>query len=129
LARRRIAAGGPWAAVAGYSRAVAAGDRVFVAGTTAVMPDGAEPPDDAYRQTRRCFQIVFEALAEAGARPEDVVRTRMFLTRSQDFDDVLRAHGELFGEIRPAATAVVVSSLIEPWALVEVEADAVLSDR
>jgi enamine deaminase RidA (YjgF/YER057c/UK114 family) len=126
VARRRISSDAEWESAAGYSRAVVVGDRVFVSGTTSVMPGGAEPPADAYAQTKRCFAIIFAALAEADARPEDVVRTRMFLTRAQDFDDVIRAHGEIFGGIRPAATAVVVSALIEPWALVEIEADAVL---
>jgi enamine deaminase RidA (YjgF/YER057c/UK114 family) len=124
--RRRISSDAKWEAAAGYSRAVVAGDRVFVSGTTSVMPEGAEPPSDAHAQAMRCFDIIFAALAEAGGRREDVVRTRMFLTREEDFDDVIRAHGEIFGEIRPAATAVVVSALIEPWALVEIEADAVL---
>ena len=125
--RRRISSDARWERAVGYSRAVVVGDRVFVSGTTAVMPEGAEPPPDAHAQSRRCFDIILTALAEAGGRPEDIVRTRMFLTRSEDFDSVLRAHAEVFGEIRPAATAVVVSALIEPWALVEIEADAVLT--
>ena len=129
MERRRISTDARWEQPAGYSRAVLVGDRVFVSGTTSVMPDGSEPPGDAYAQTRRCFDIIFTALAEAGCRPEDIVRTRIFLTRSEDFDDVIRAHGELFGEIRPASTAVVVSALIEPWALVEIEADAILPGR
>lgn len=90
------------------------------------MPEGQDPPPDAYAQARRCFEIIFAALEQAGARPEDVVRTRMFLVHEEDFDDVIRAHGELFGEIRPASTAVVVSALIERWARVEIEADAVI---
>ncbi|MGH2696104.1 MAG: RidA family protein [Actinomycetota bacterium] len=125
--RRRISSDAKWEAAAGYSRAVLAGDRAFISGTTSVMPDGEDPPADAYAQARRCFEIIFAALAEAGGRPQDIVRTRMFLTREEDFDDVIRAHREVFGEIRPAATAVVVSALIEPWALIEIEADAVLA--
>jgi enamine deaminase RidA (YjgF/YER057c/UK114 family) len=124
--RRRISSDAKWEAAAGYSRAVVAGDRVFVSGTTSVMPEGAEPPSDAHAQAMRCFEIIFAALEEAGARPEDVVRTRIFLVHEEDFDDVIRAHGEIFGEIRPASTAVVVSALIERWARVEIEADAVL---
>ena len=125
--RRRISSDAKWEAAAGYSRAVVAGDRVFISGTTSVMPNGEDPPADAYAQSRRCFEIILAALAEAGGRPQDVVRTRMFLTREGDFDDAIRAHREVFGEVRPAATAVVVSALIEPWALVEIEADAVLA--
>jgi enamine deaminase RidA (YjgF/YER057c/UK114 family) len=125
--RRRITSDAKWEAAAGYSRAVVVGDRVFVSGTTSVMPEGEVPPTDAYAQARRCFEIIFAALAEAGGRPQDIVRTRMFLTREEDFDGVIRAHREMFDEIRPAATAVVVSALIEPWALVEIEADAILT--
>jgi enamine deaminase RidA (YjgF/YER057c/UK114 family) len=110
----------------GYSRAVVAGDRVFVSGTAPVMPDGADPPPDAYGQTRRCLEIILAALAEAGARPEDVVRTRMYLTRADDIDDVGRAHGEAFGEIRPATTGIVVAALFDPRWVVEIEAEAII---
>jgi enamine deaminase RidA (YjgF/YER057c/UK114 family) len=123
---RRISSGSPYEPVFGYSRAVVAGDRVFVSGTAPIMPDGAEPPDDAYGQVRRCFDIILAALAEAGGRPEDVVRTRVFFTRVEDFEEIQRAHGELFGEIRPATTAVVVKQLLDPRWRVEIEADAVL---
>jgi enamine deaminase RidA (YjgF/YER057c/UK114 family) len=126
MERRRISSGAPWEQVAGYSRAIVAGHHVHVSGTVAVMPDGAEPGADAATQARRCFEIIFAALREAGARPEDVVRTRMYLTRPEDADDVLRVHGALFGEIRPATTAVVVRGLIDPRYLVEIEADAVI---
>lgn len=128
MERRRISSGAPWEQVAGYSRAIVAGHHVHVSGTVAVMPDGAEPGADAATQARRCLEIIFAALREAGARPQDVVRTRMYLTRSEDADEVLRVHGELFGEIRPATTAVVVRGLIDRRYLVEIEADAV-TDR
>jgi enamine deaminase RidA (YjgF/YER057c/UK114 family) len=105
--RRLISSGALWEPVAGYSRAVVAGERVLVSGTVASMPDGAEPPPDAESQARRCFEIIFAALGEAGARPDHVVRTRMYLTRAQDADEVIRVHGELFGDIRPASTDVV----------------------
>ncbi|HEX2025930.1 MAG TPA: RidA family protein [Actinomycetota bacterium] len=124
--RRLIGSGAPWEAVAGYSRAVVAGDHVLVSGTVAVMPDGADPPPDAAGQARRCFEIIFAALAEAGAGPGDVVRTRMYLTRMEDADEVIGVHGELFGNVRPAATAVVVQSLIDPRYRIEIEADAVM---
>jgi enamine deaminase RidA (YjgF/YER057c/UK114 family) len=126
MERRRISSGAPWEQMAGYSRAVVAGHHVHVSGTVAVMPEGAEPGGDAATQARRCFEIIFAALREAGARPEDVVRTRMYLTRPEDADDVLRVHGELFGEIRPATSAVVVQGLIDRRYLVEIEADAVI---
>jgi enamine deaminase RidA (YjgF/YER057c/UK114 family) len=110
----------------GYSRAVVVGRRVFVSGTAPVMPDGADPPPDAYGQARRCLEIVLAALADAGAGPEHVVRTRMYLTRADDIQDVGRAHGEVFGEIRPATTGVVVAALFDPRWLVEIEADAII---
>jgi enamine deaminase RidA (YjgF/YER057c/UK114 family) len=124
--RRTISSGQPLEAIAGYSRAVVAGAHVYVAGTVARTEDGSPPPDDAYLQARRCLEIILAALAEAGATAADVVRTRMFLTRAEDFDAVTRAHAEVFREIRPAATAVVVSALAAPGLLVEIEADAVL---
>ena len=117
----------PWERTIGYSRAVVAGDHVYVSGTAPVMPDGADPPQDAYGQARRCLEIILEALAEAGARPDEVVRTRMFLTRAGDIEDVGRAHGEVFGAARPATSGVVVAALLDPRWLVEIEADAVLS--
>jgi enamine deaminase RidA (YjgF/YER057c/UK114 family) len=123
--RRLISSGSPYEAVAGFSRAVVAGRHVHVAGTAPVMPDGAPPPRSAYEQARRCLEIIVAALAEAGAQPEDVVRTRMFITSSEHWDDVARAHGEVFSSIRPAATCVVTQLLDARW-LVEIEADAIL---
>jgi enamine deaminase RidA (YjgF/YER057c/UK114 family) len=125
--RRLISSGAPWEPVAGYSRAVAVGEHVHVSGTVAAMPDGADPPEDAAGQAQRCFEIIFAALAEAGARPEDVVRTRMFLVRSEDADEVVRVHGEVFRGIRPATTAVIVRGLIDPRYLVEIEAEAMVA--
>jgi enamine deaminase RidA (YjgF/YER057c/UK114 family) len=124
--RRLVSSGAPWERSYGYSRAVVAGDLVYVSGTAPVMPDGADPPADAYGQARRCLDIVAAALAEAGARPADVVRTRVFLTRGEDYDEIYRAHAELFGEVRPATTGVVVASLLDPRWLVEIEVDALL---
>ena len=91
------------------------------------MPDGAPPPPSAYEQARRCLEIIVAALAEAGASPEDVVRTRVYLTRAADWEEVGRAHGELFGDVRPASTMVVVAALLDPRWLVEIEADAVVA--
>ena len=115
----------PWEASVGYSRAVVAGGHVYVSGTAPVMPDDEDPPADAYDQARRCLEIVLAALAEAGAGPEHVVRTRMFLTRAEDIEDVGRAHAEVFGDARPATTGVVVE-LLDPRWLVEIEAEALL---
>jgi enamine deaminase RidA (YjgF/YER057c/UK114 family) len=102
------------------------GDRVFVSGTAPVMPDGGDPPADAYAQAARCWEIVLAALREAGAGPEHVVRTRMYLSRPDDWEEIGRAHGEVFGDVRPASTMVVVGALLDPRWRVEVEADAVL---
>jgi enamine deaminase RidA (YjgF/YER057c/UK114 family) len=125
MQRRTISSGSPYEPVAGFSRAVVVGPHVHVAGTAPVMPDGAPPPDDAYAQARRCLEIIVEALDQAGARPEDVVRTRMFVTAPEHWDDVARAHGELFAHIRPAATCVI-TQLLDPRWLVEIEAEAIL---
>jgi enamine deaminase RidA (YjgF/YER057c/UK114 family) len=115
------------AATVGYSRAVRVGNHVSVAGTAPVMPDGAEPPAGAYEQARRCLEIIVGSLAELGAGPEHVVRTRVYLTRADDWPEVGRAHGEVFGESMPASTMVVVAALLDPRWLVEIEADAVVA--
>ena len=124
--RQLVSSGSPFEPVVGYSRAVRVGDRVVVSGTAPVMPDGGDPPPDAYGQTRRCLEIVLAALAEAGAGPEHVVRTRVYLTTAAAFEGFGRAHGEVFADIRPAATAVVVAGLVDPRWLVELEAEAVI---
>jgi enamine deaminase RidA (YjgF/YER057c/UK114 family) len=126
MERRRISSAMPLEQAYGYSRAVVAGDRVVVSGTAPVMPDGGDPPPDAYGQARRCLEILVAALAEAGARPEDVVRTRMYLTRAEDIEAVGRAHGEVFGEVRPATTGVIVAALFDPRWVVELEAEAII---
>lgn len=126
MQRHLISSGAAWEERYGYSRAVVAGDRVFVAGTAPVMPEGADPPADAYGQAKRCLEIIVAALSEAGAGPEDVVRTRVYLTRREDFDDAYRAHGEVFGTTRPATAGLVVAGLLDPRWLVEIEADAII---
>jgi enamine deaminase RidA (YjgF/YER057c/UK114 family) len=125
--RRTIASGSQWEAAGGYSRAVVVGRHVYVAGTAPVMPGGADPPPDAYSQTKRCLEIVAAALEEAGGGLEHVVRTRLFLADREHARDVLQAHVEAFGETRPASTGVVVELLDTRW-LVEVEADAILPE-
>ncbi len=92
------------------------------------MPDGGTPPPDAYGQAKRCLEIIVAALREAGAEPEHVVRTRTFLVDPEDWQEVGRAHGELFREVRPASTMIVVSALLDPRWLVEIEADALLPE-
>jgi enamine deaminase RidA (YjgF/YER057c/UK114 family) len=109
----------------GFSRAVRVGPHVFVAGTAPVMEDAADPPTDAYGQTQRCLEIILQALREAGAGPEHVVRTRIFATSAEVFDQVARAHGAVFGETRPACTYVV-TQLIDPRWHVEIEAEALV---
>jgi enamine deaminase RidA (YjgF/YER057c/UK114 family) len=125
--RRLVPADSPFAPTVGYSRAVRVGDQIHVSGTAAVMPDGAPPPSGAYAQARRCLEIVLEALAELGARPEDVVRTRVYITSAEDWEEIGRAHGEIFGEIRPASAMLVITGLLDPRFLVEIEADAVVA--
>lgn len=127
--RRLVSSGSPFEPTIGFSRAVRDGRHVFVAGTCAVMPDGAEPPADAYGQARRCLEIIRAALREAGAGPEHVIRTRTFLVDAADWEKVGRAHGELFASVRPASTMVVVSALLDPRWLVEIEADALLPEE
>ena len=126
MERRLISSGSPYEPVAGFSRAVVVGEHVHVAGTAPVMPDGAPPPASAYEQARRCLEIVLAALEVAGARPEDVVRTRMYITAAEHWEEVARAHGEIFASIRPASTCVV-AKLLDPRWLVEIEADAILT--
>ena len=109
----------------GYSRAVVSGTNVHVSGTAPIPRDG-DPPEGAYDQARLCLEIIGGALREAGAGFADVVRTRIYLTDAGFYEDVARAHGEIFSEIRPASTAVIVKGLLDPRWCVEIEAEAVL---
>jgi enamine deaminase RidA (YjgF/YER057c/UK114 family) len=127
--RRLISSGSPYEPIVGYSRAVVAGDRIFVAGCAPVMLDGADPPPDTYGQAKRCLEIIQRALAEAGASLRDVVRTRVYLTPAADFDEFGRAHGEVFSEIRPANTTVIAAGLVDPRWLLEIEAEAVTTTK
>jgi enamine deaminase RidA (YjgF/YER057c/UK114 family) len=126
MERRLISGHSPHEPVVGYSRAVTVGPHVFVSGTAPIPYDGGEPPADAYGQARLCLEIIAGALGQAGVGVEHVVRTRIYLTRGDDMDDVARAHGEVFGEIRPASTAIVVKELLDPRWRVEIEADALV---
>jgi enamine deaminase RidA (YjgF/YER057c/UK114 family) len=123
--RQLISSGAPWEPIFGYSRAVRVGNQVFVAGTVGRNSDGSVP-SGAYQQAKRALETIGKALAEAGAGFDHVVRTRIFVTDIAFFDDVARAHGEVFGTIRPASALVEVRRLVEPDYLVEIEADAVV---
>jgi enamine deaminase RidA (YjgF/YER057c/UK114 family) len=128
MRRRNISSGAAWEPVVGYSRAVRVGDRVLVSGTAPVAEGGGvHAPGDAYAQARRCLEIIFRALEEAGASAADVVRTRMFVTDIPRWQEYGRAHGDVFGEIRPATTMVEVRGLIDPDMLIEIEAEAVVA--
>jgi enamine deaminase RidA (YjgF/YER057c/UK114 family) len=123
--RRRAGSGSPFEASIGFSRALRVGDRVLVSGTAPIWPDGSCAAD-AGAQARRCFQIIAAALEELDAELTDVVRTRMFLTDARHAEAVSEVHGEVFGDIRPVTTMVVVAALLDPRWKVEIEAEAVL---
>lgn len=128
---QRVGTGGPWEARVGYCRVVRAGAHIWVSGCTATTPEGVVlGQGDPYAQAVEALQVVVRALEAVGATPQDVVRTRVFVTDISRWEDVGRAHGEVFGEVRPAMSMVEVSALIDPRLLVEVEADAfVAGDR
>jgi enamine deaminase RidA (YjgF/YER057c/UK114 family) len=123
--RRVISSGSSLEERWGYSRAVVVGNHVYVAGTAPIMPEDADPPPGPYEQMRRCLEIVGNALAEAGASLDDVVRTRVYMTDRGHTPEVMRAHGEAFGAARPACTGVVCVLLDERWHC-ELEVEAVL---
>jgi len=121
---QHISSGSPYEPTYGFSRAVRVGDRVIVAGTAPIPPEGEEVAATAYEQMLRCGEIMLAALGQAGAAAGDVVRTRMFITDPADADEIGRAHQQVFGEASPAATMVVVAGLLDPAWRVEVEAEA-----
>jgi len=126
-ARRLVSSGSPLEPEIGFSRAVRAGSHIAIAGTAPIAPGGGTvAPGDVYNQTRRCLAIIEQALAEAGGTLADVTRTRIMLTDMARWRDAARAHGEVFGAIRPACTFVQVVGFIDPAWLVEIEADAVV---
>jgi enamine deaminase RidA (YjgF/YER057c/UK114 family) len=125
--RTIVPAVSPFAEAAGYSRVVRVGQHAFVAGTAPIMPDDADPPSDPYGQTHRCLEIALDALAEAGGSAADVVRTRIMITRGEDFPEIARAHGEVFKDVRPVNTSYVVAALLDPRWLLEIELEAVVA--
>jgi enamine deaminase RidA (YjgF/YER057c/UK114 family) len=126
MQRMRIGSGAPWEAIVGYSRAVRVDQQVFVAGTTATDATGVVVGVTAYEQARQALRTISSALERCGARMADIVRTLMYVVNIDDWEEIGRAHGEVFGAIRPAATMVEVKRLIDPAMLVEIEVDAVI---
>jgi len=126
--RQRISSGAAFEERVGYSRAVRVGPHVWVSGTAPIMPGDVDPPQDAYGQAQVCLEIIGNALAEAGATFDDVVRTRIYVTDAGDIDSVGRAHAEAFASARPATTGIV-TELLDPRWRVEIEAEAVIVDR
>lgn len=127
--RNNISSGSPWEDIVGYSRAVRIGNIVEVAGTTAMDGDLLVGKGDVYAQTRFIFQKIEKVLQQTGASISDVVRTRMFITDITRWEEAGRAHGEFFSKIKPVATMVEVSKLIDPDLLIEIEVSAILGDR
>ncbi|WP_298022337.1 RidA family protein [uncultured Parasphingopyxis sp.] len=125
--RRDTQSGSPFEVAYGFSRAIRTGNRILVSGTGPIEADGSSTSGDAAAQARRCFAIIGAAIRELGGSPGDVVRTRMFITDAADSDAIGAVHGELFGDIRPAATMVVVAALLRPEWKVEIEAEAVIA--
>lgn len=123
--RQRVSSGSPYETTIGFSRALRVGKAVYVSGTAPIWPDGSCDPDPE-RQARRCLEIILDALAKAGASRDHVVRTRTFLTDAKDEAAVSRAHGEIFRDVRPASTMVVIRGMLDPRWKVEIEADALI---
>lgn len=129
MVRRHSASASPYEATIGFARALRVGDRIFVSGTAPVEPDGSSTPGDAAAQAERCFAIIAQAIEQLGGRVENVVRTRMYLIDPADAEAVGQVHGKLFGNVRPAATMLVVAALLRPEWRVEIEAEAIVESE
>lgn len=129
MQRKNISSGAPWENIVGYSRAVRVGHIIEVAGTTATVNGEVIGKNDAYAQTIQILKIIEKALTEAGASMENVVRTRMFVTNISKWEEIGRAHGEFFKNIKPAATMVEVKGLVDPDLLIEIEATAIINEQ
>jgi len=127
MERQNISSGSPYEKPVGYSRAVRIGNQIAVSGTAPIGDDGKPAyPGDLYRQTVRCLEIIFNAIREAGGKPEHILRTRVYLTDISRWEEAAKAHGESFSDIRPACTFVEVNRLVEKEWLVEIEADCLV---
>lgn len=127
MKRKNISSGSKFEKPIGFSRAVRIGNIIAVAGTAPIASDGTTAfPDDLYNQTKRCLEIILKAVTDAGGKPEDVIRTRVFLTDITRWEEAARAHGEYFSEVRPACSFIEVKGLINKEWLVEMEADCVI---
>ncbi|GII53982.1 hypothetical protein Pth03_23710 [Planotetraspora thailandica] len=125
----RISSGGPWEDRYGYARAVVAGPHVLVSGCTATVGGEVQHVGDAYNQTLTAFSVALDAVEKAGTSKSDVVRTRIYIVNADDFEAAGRAHGEVFGDVRPACTSVQIAGLVDPRMLVEVEVEAYRQER
>jgi enamine deaminase RidA (YjgF/YER057c/UK114 family) len=129
MARKNIASGSPYEPIIGFSRASRIGNTIAVGGSAPIGPDRKTVGvGDPAAQTRRCLEIIVAAIEQAGGRKEDVIRTRIFLTRAEDWEAIGKVHGEFFGDIRPASTMAVVKALLDPEWVVEIEADAIVEE-
>ena len=126
MTRKNVSSGSKYEPIVGFSRAVRIGNTIAVSGTAPIGPDGNVAGADAASQTRCCLDKIVAAVEQAGGKREDIIRTRIFMTRASDWEEIGRVHGEVFADVRPASTMAVVAALVDPQWLVEIEADAIV---